>query len=280
MRNGKKLVRGLKDISAFFTASGEVISAPADVKLEKSVDLVLNRLDGDEIQAEILKSPGLPEVHCFALFPYESHNHLLGNQLLLRELKDQFMNIYSLSISGGRAINSIENSVRQLAMPSFQIYDVLHPEPVLSRAMMPLVDSEQKVCVFFDPKSIFEGKPELLEILDKVILTVSANSADTMVNAYQVLSGCLQKNPTLHFSLFIEGSTSEELCETIYERFSRITSRFLGCGLDFLGCMDSETVQFNRDLLIGSDGSYDLIRRPMKIQLAQLLTHDLLLEVG
>jgi len=127
---------------------------------------------------------------------------------------------------------------------------------------------------------MFEFRTDLFRLLDHVILNVSADSSESILAAYQTLSACLHRDPTLHFSILIDGSLADDVVEVIYERFSKITSQFLGCEIDFLGWIEEEKIHINYDLLLNSSESGRIIRKPLKIQLMQLLSEELMLDAA
>ncbi|MBI4387687.1 MAG: hypothetical protein HY582_01425 [Candidatus Omnitrophica bacterium] len=280
VKGTKKLTRGLKDISPYvFSTQEELQGKVIRNKPEDSFDHLV------QVAPPARRAMTLPEVFCFTVLPFSAYGQLLNSHVFVSEIASLFSEIYALSFAPGRShsngvnTNGANTSVRKFSVPPFQIHDILHPEPMAFGEQAPEFDPEKRVCLFLEPKSLFQFHTDLFQLLDHVILSVSAQSSDTMVAAYQMLSACLHRNPTLHFSLLIEGFASDDATEMIYERFAKITSQFLGCEIDFLGWFDQTMIQINRDLLVDL-GHGRLIRKPMKLQLFQLLANESLLEIA
>ena len=295
IKSTRKLMRGLKDISPYFLSgfpplikppaetTKEVPSVPANGKLDREESLIPPQppaLDRREPFKEPFKKEGLPEPHCFTILPFPAHSQLLNSRLFTNELALVFSEIYALSFSVSPAVNFFEDPVRSLAIPPFQIEDILHPEPLNRQNIWQTFDSVRRAGFFLDPRSMFEGHADLFQLLDHIILHISAKSSDSILAAYQMLSACLHRNPVLRFSLLIEGSANDDMSEMIYERFSDITSQFLSCEIDFLGWINNIEIQINRDLLLDQGGLMQLSRKPIKTQLVQLLSQELLLEAA
>ena len=275
MKNTKKLARGLKDISPFiFSPSGNV----EERFTANGRDSALDHLA--PTHPPIKHAALFPEVFCLTMLPFSAYTQLLNSQVFVSEMVSLFSEVNALFVAPTSMVTGgINTTIRQLSMPSFQIHDILHPEPIPSGERAPMFDPGKRAGLFIEPKSLFQFHTNLFQLLDHVILSVSPQASDTMVAAYQMLSACLHRNPTLRFSLLIDGFASDETTEMIYERFAKITSQFLGCDIDFLGWIDPSTIQINRELLI-EQGEGQLIRKPMKIQLFQLLASESFLETA
>ncbi len=301
-KNTRKLTRGLSDISAFFLSgllapnsvtrellfiADRVVSAPAESKENHEQPSEAEKEHAPATFPVDVQSRGasahntFPEVYCFAIHPFESHEQLLNRPVFFNAMKSIFSEVFFLSFSVNRLMDfSAQNSVRQLVLPPFQLYDVLHPKPVSAGELLPAVDSSKRVCFFLEPKSMFDFQTDLFQLLDRVILHVLADSPESILAAYQTLTACLQRDPTVRFSILIDGALTDDVSEMIYERFSEITSQFLGCEVDFLGWVDGENLQLNQDLLLNVSETETgaLIRKPLKFQLTQLLAEEMLLE--
>ena len=275
IKNEKRLTRGLADISAFFFSHSTASTSPK----EKEPILMTDQILRSSPPAEAAKENMLSEVHCFAIHPLQAHQGLRRRSVFLDAVKMIFSDVFFLSFSANRAVDSpAPDSVRDLVLPPFQIYDILHPRLMTTEERAPIFNPEKHMAFFLEPKSMFEFRTDLFQLLDHVILHVSAASPDSILAAYQTLSACLQRDPTLHFSLLIDASPDEEVAAVIFERFAGITSKFLGCEVDFLGWMNDNSIQLNRELLLGPPEIGQAIRAPLKIQLVQLLSEEMLLE--
>ena len=269
----RKLTRGLKDVSPFFVTSEEK-KRPLEGQPQTSSVAAEETLTPPPVKKE-----SLPEVYCFTIMPQVEYTKLTSNPMFLSALKKSFPEVYLLGsfelLHEPMLAEQTQESIRQLVVPRFQISDVLHPEPVSSKESPVLINSEKRMCFLLHPKFVFEHGG-LFQLLDRVILNVSALSTDSIVEAYQMLHKCLQQNPLLRFSLFIEDATAEDVLEVIYERFAKITSRFLGCEIDFFGCMSENEILVNHEIMLDLRSNDRLIRDPMKIRLFQLFSNELL----
>ncbi|PIQ85417.1 MAG: hypothetical protein COV74_08880 [Candidatus Omnitrophica bacterium CG11_big_fil_rev_8_21_14_0_20_45_26] len=271
MKDGKRLVRGLKDISSFFMASAAGLSQSALT----SVPVPQANIE----TKEPISTDMLGHMECLTILPHTSQLRLLNHAGFVRGLHHVFEQVNLLSFSTNRTSDlPVPDNVRQLILPPFQLQDVLHPEPLNHHETPVLFQGEKRCCFFLEPKVILERHPELLEMLDHVILSAWGPSADSLMSAYQHLSLCVHRNPNLKFSLMVEGALNDEMAAIVYERFAGISSQFLGCEVDFLGWIDKEQVCMNHELLLETDIRGKFIREPMKAKLVHLLSEELMLQ--
>lgn len=284
-KNDKKLLRGLQDISPLFTPSGISHGFPKQTSFianiaENDHATHTSQMRENDKEEMISEHKSFPQAFCFAIQPFEASKQLLERPVFIEALKAIFGDVFYLSFSANRMNQMTSDGLlRHLILPPFQVYDILHPKQMVSGEPMPRIDEEKKACFFLEPKSVFEFRTDLFQLLDHIILHVSAKSSESIMAAYQILMACLHKDPSLSFSMLIDECENSDAAEMIYERFSRITSQFLGCEVDFLGWMDDKNVQLNQELLLTGERRSQFVKKPLKMQLMQLLAEEMLLEV-
>jgi len=272
VKETKRLVRGIKDISTFFVSHHPAVQAM------KTSELKVPALRVAPISVVDMTS----QVQCLMMLPHVSQIRWLNHSLFMREIKQIFQHINLLTISTHSGFNhDLPEQVRQLVLPPIQMHDVLHPEPRSAgeHTLHHLAPAE-RFCFFLEPKTVLEKHQGLLQLLDHIILTVSADTTDSLLEAYKSLSFCLRRNPDLRCSLLIEGTINEAMISLVYERFAKITCEFLGANIDFLGWVGPDQVCMNHELLVRNDSRANLIREPMKSQLMQLMSDEMFLETA
>jgi len=262
--NHRKLKRGLNDVSPeFFSANG---TAHPDVKLIPA--MVTSAL----LTRQPRKNGG---VDCVSILPFRSSKQLLENGHFVGEMKKLFGELYSVSIGQNQpwASSNLHSNIRQASLSISQAQEALHLHPAGARDLNPEFDHTENLGIFFDPISIFEHERNLLQILDHVILHVKTDSSESLVSAYQSFRSCLEWNPSLHFLLLVDGKGSERISELVYERFTRIASKYMSHEISFMGWMDGSNLRINEDLFL-DESELSLLWRPSKRILAKMLRHD------
>ena len=271
----KKLIRGLKDVSPFFISDSikeEVKSVP---EIEKSVLVPIDRPVLEQ------KKDVNSMVSCFAVLPEKNFPEFLLDQRLISKLRKVYNELYiltSMSQKIGETKNLFTQEIEELTLTSFQAEDLLHPEPVYWSERNLHLDGKRQ-CFFLDPK-LLVSHPHLFQMLDRIILHVSAVSPESIARAYQMLTACLQENSHTRFFLYISQASSEEALEIVYERFTAITSRFLGCEVDFLGFSNDSEVEINEEILRGNRAFDEILKDPIKARLKQLFSNSSLEMTG
>jgi hypothetical protein len=154
-----------------------------------------------------------------------------------------------------------------------EILELAHPHPALTSG--PLFRSSKKALIVLDPPLAYRpGQPldrvdgSVLDVLDHCVFVVETD-LNQMTQAYQLIRLCFARNPMARFSIFLAGSKAGENSDLIYDRFSLMISRFLGCDLGFLGWADENEMRLNSELLL-EEGS-NSVRFSSKAHLGEAL---------
>lgn len=283
MANAKKLVRGLKDISAFFLTPDGKLQISPEMKLplvEKTSEAAeANPVSATFSSAAHMEEPVEPEGCCLSILPVRSYERFMNSKSFMDELGKVFPEKYALTFAYGQAPEFSSGEMKKVFIPPFQLEDILHPEPAPFEMNESAFGRTGNVCFFIDPQNLFGARTDLFLLLDHVILCVSARSSETLLNGYQFFNTCLQRNPKLHFSLLVEDVQDDDMCITIYERFSAIASQFLACEIDFLGWVaPGGRFWINPEILLHPAHLLEHHRNPIKNELMRSISQELVLE--
>ncbi len=265
MSDEKRLKRGLNDVSpALFSAHEASAHAPAQhIPAMISSALLTPRAAGENM------------VRCMSILPFGSQEELLSHHLFVTKFRQLFGDLYLATIGQySPSITRIQHpNVRQAFLSDAQIQEALHLQPVDRHEAGQNTERLGSMGIFIDPISMFEYEKNLLQILDYVILHVKTDSADSLVSAYQSFRACLEWNPSLHFLLLVDGKASEKISELVYEKFTRIASKFMSHEISFMGWMEGSDLRINEDLFLGGPETVSLWEPSKKI-LARMLRQD------
>lgn len=273
MKDVQKLKRGLKDVSPRFFSL---------VSYHAAEEKRANRPDARAAANQFHWSAGdpIPAAHCLSILPAKSGSDLLHRPLFLRAIQAIFAQVCLVRSDDSEfTCRLTADGIRHVVIPSAQIHKVLHPAPAKKGAMLEAESERHRVAFFFDAEELFEREREILQIVDHGILHVTTDSSESLLAAYQSFVACLALNPSLHFSLLVEGAMAEETAELIYEQFAKIASRFVSHEIGFLGWMDEQSIRLNEELLLNLYQVHPLMT-PLKRRLAQTICEELLAGVS
>ncbi len=281
MKTDRKLKRGLADLSKLFL-QGERPSPKkqgvAGVSIEPPEECVQDHRPLRFVSTTFLQSSEIfqttdlinligavkstfQETYLLSVDPnqtrYENFAHLLPIPPWESVKDDSDIHLYSIDRGmtfGYVSLEQFETAIQpKLASPSFHDF----------------TDSKRALAVF---DSVSES---ILELIDHCVFVVSADS-NQLMRAYDQMRYCLGKNQFMRCSVLLTGQGAEALWEFVYERFSEIASKFLGCNLGFLGWMENGKMHLNPELLLEEGTGFAQL--PSKIRLGEILHHPVLSE--
>src|SRR3989338_4019202 len=286
MRTGKKLKRGLAELSQFFSSSEpELVRAKArsSFRIEPPADLFLNGAPPKIISAGLMSSHETIDLDALPIVFSKCSAHFLETFFLTVEPKlkryEALQSVFSIpdwvfakdcplphlySICNQVSFGHISRdlSSQWLRAPHMFRVGTEPPSHGLALAIFDL-DIERNG----QQNSAIHGL-DILEALDHCIFMVQPD-LEHLRDAFESIRLALFENPALNCSLLIVGNNAGSLWDMIYERLSEMAAKSLNCDLGFLGWVEGSTVCINPNLLEESEPR--LPQTAFKAQLKSML---------
>lgn len=214
MDSSKKLVRGLKDISALFDAepSENVAIPPRELQI---LGVSSPHYDGDS----------------FFL------NAFLAAQFAGSGKPRSLISVLSRHSKTDRPV--YEDGAESFG-DHFQRYSVYwdellhHIEPTAFSKQRPL--QSRDIFLDFERQHLLYSR-EVIQLLDKWIL-VMRPTVESLTEGYKMIKAGFAMNPEVEFFVILEGKAQETQGRVVHERFSDFVTRHLGVSLNWLGWVD------------------------------------------
>jgi len=216
METGKKLVRGLKDVSPLFGAA-----APAEVVLRQT----------PELQVLAVSSPGYAGDSLFL-------NAFFASQIASSEKECTLVSILSRCSKGvpvdmPEGGESLGDHLRRYCLYRDEFADLLSASPVMCEG-----GGMKSRDIFLDFEYGHQAQLDpIIRLLDKWVLLLKP-TAEGLTEGYKIMKAGLLLNPQLEFFIALEGKAQNSKGEMIFERFSEFVFKHLSADLGWLGWVD------------------------------------------
>ena len=287
MKMEKKLKRGLAELSRLFVpkqALRALQPVAVSLEIEPPAQVPIASHSPQEVPALICASfirispwfqtgdfvalleqtrPVFSGTYLFSVTPTESRYREFQNLFSLSEKEASVDTLYD--VGGGISFGCLGEA---------EMSELIHPELHVGNGRHFSAPSQKALVVLDSPLAFQPARsPELvdtyvLDLLDHCVFVVEAN-LNQLTWAYQLIRFCVARNPMARVSLFVVGEKAEEVCDLIYNRFSMMMSRFLGCDLGFLGWASERDMFLNPELLLEEGGNS--IQLSSKARLSEML---------
>ncbi len=287
MKMEKKLKRGLAELSHLFVpkqAFRAIQPVAVSLEIEPPTQVPIANHNTQEIPALICTSfirispwfqtgdfvalleqtqPVFSGTYLFSVTPTESRYREFQNLFSLPEREAPVDTLYD--VGGGISFGCLGEA---------EMSELTHPQLHVGNGRHVLIPSQKALVILDSPLAFQPARPPepvdacVLDLLDHCVFVVEAN-LNQLTWAYQLIRFCFARNPMARASLFVVGEKAEEVCDSIYNRFSMMISRFLGCDLGVLGWASERDMFLNPELLLEEGGNS--IQLSSKARLGEML---------
>lgn len=224
MPDGKRLRRGLKDISPLFDHGRLPERTPVSLKAGRAIQSLAVFCPQDAIRNLYLSTR------------LASRIQLLGGECVL-------LSIVSKNLHRLEKLAHIENSesrnMKRFHLTLDQLEEVCHSDaPAAQNFGSPVFFFN---CDFTNPLQLKKVVP----MLDKGIFFLRPE-LESLTEAFKFIKTSLALNPTLEYFVICEGAENAQKSGILYERFSEMVSRRIGVSVNWLGsCSGASSDSFS-----------------------------------